>query len=289
MLYKSITVKEIDTIFDTVQRKTEYLQKLVSDANLRITVPDSIYEINRQIINTWNYMFSKRILRNMFFESDKYIHGVNCKKRIDFLINDWHNKGLGSLDWPFSAMGYDAYIAKINRRENLSEEQKDDIAARDTIRFRRIKDINACRNDYIENLIVYHNDNIIPTFGHIRGVDFYINGCPFDQKVSRGIGRAFLSRYPENAYETAVAHPELVAKSLYENQDEERFDYDPRLYIIYLDNDISSTDIEQAIIETDFKTPMKIQFSYNHAQKGKKEYTTSCYVLLLRRRACGNL
>lgn len=72
-----------------------------------------------------------------------------------------------------------------------------------------------------------------------------------------------------------------MAKSLYENQDEERFDGDPRIYVVYLDDDISSDTIEQAIIDTDFNNPIEIDFEYRHSNRNILFHRTHCYILLL--------
>lgn len=281
MLCDGISKMEVNKIFDNRERKEEYLERFFEEAELQLTIPCTLTGIDQQIINTWDYVISKRVIREMFFESEKFLYGKDCKDKIDFLIRDWHEKDLGDLEWPFAAMNFDSHIAKINRLNDCSEEEKDNITAFDVIRFRRIKDINACRNDYIESLIVYHNDNIIPTFKHNRGLDFYINGEPFDQKVSRSVGKAFMDDNDEDYYDIAISQPDWVAISLYENQDEERFDDDPRLYVVYLDTDISSEAIERSIIETNFEEPMEIEFDYIHSNRERITHSTYCYVLLL--------
>ena len=285
MLTQNITFNEINKIFDSFNRKEEYLNKLCERTGRGRPLAAYGYgRTDQAIADTWNYEISKDIIREMFFKSEKFLRGLKSKGRIDFLTEDWHNNTLGKIEWPFAAMGFDGYIAGINRRADLSEREKDEIAARGTVRFRRIKDINTCRNDYIESLIVYHNSNIIPTFGHNRGLDFYINGQPFDQKVSRSVGKSFIRTYGDGYRSIALNRPELVAVSLYENQDEERFDQDPRLYIVYLDSDISSKSIERSIIETSFEKPTEVFFNFTHSNGRVTEHRTYCYVLLLHNR-----
>ena len=285
MLTQNITFNEINKIFDSFNRKEEYLNKLCERTGRGRPLAAYGYgRTDQAIADTWNYEISKDIIREMFFKSEKFLRGLKSKGRIDFLTEDWHNNNLGKIEWPFAAMGFDGYIAGINRRADLSEREKDEIAARGTVKFRRIKDINTCRNDYIESLIVYHNSNIIPTFRHNRGLDFYINGQPFDQKVSRSVGKSFIRTYGDGYRSIALNRPELVAVSLYENQDEERFDQDPRLYIVYLDSDISSKSIERSIIETSFEKPTEVSFNFTHSNGRVTEHRTYCYVLLLHNR-----
>lgn len=280
MLMNEITTFEINKIFDNRCRKEEYLEKLFSILNIQSSLPRTIAGLNNCIMETWNYDISKSIIREMFFESDKYLNGIACKDEINYLIQDWHRQNLGKIEWPFAAMNFDGHVARINRL-HCSENEKDDIIALDVIKFRRIKAINTCRNDYIESLIVQFNENIIPTFRHSRGVDFYIDGIPFDQKVSRSVGKSFINEYGDNYYNVAVNCPDLVAKSLYENQDEERFDAQPRLYVVYLDNDISSDAIEQSIMESDFFEPCEIEFEYIHSNSKSLLHRTYCYIILL--------
>lgn len=281
MITENITIKEINKIFDTKNRKLDYLDFVYQELNIKKPLLHTLVSINNSIMDTWNYEISKDIIRKMFFYSEKYLHGLDCQNRIDYLINDWHRNRLGEIKWPFAAMNFDGYVARLNREPNLTEIEKDDIISNDVIKFRRIKDINTCRNDYIESLIVKYNDNIIPTFRHSRGVDFYIDGIPFDQKVSRSVGRNFIDEYGKDYYSIAINRPDLVAKSLYENQDEERFDAQPRLYVVYLDNDTTSESIEQSIIETDFQDPFDIEFEYVHSNSETLLHRTYCYVVLL--------
>ena len=281
MLTDRITINEIKKIFDNRERKMEYLLRLFETMEIEIQVPRTLKEIDECIIDNWNYEISKDVIREMFFESDKFNNGIAAKDEIDYLIKNWHEHRLGEIEWPFAAMNFDQHVARLNRRNDISEEEKDQIIATDTIKFRRIKDINTKRNDYIESLIVAHNDNIIPTFRHSRGVDFYINGEPFDQKVSRSVGGAFIDKFGEDYYDVAIRNPEFVAMSLYENQDEERFDADPRLYVVYLDSDVSTENIERSILDCDLYEPYEIAFDYYHSNSERVVHETYCYVILL--------
>ena len=50
---------------------------------------------------------------------------------------------------------------------------------------------DVVRNDFIGTLIFEKNENIIPTFGHHRGLDFFIDGISYDQKVARSVTNEF--------------------------------------------------------------------------------------------------
>lgn len=279
-LLQGITEDEIKKIMPNVRTKREYLQSIEARSatdKRRICNAD----INANIIQTWEYDKSKNILREMFRKSEKYERGRQCKDKVIALQKEWHDLGLGEFDWPFQPRNFDQFVHRINRKD-CSEEEKDKIISESAIKFRRIKDINACRNDYIEYLIFEKCDNVIPTFGNARGVDFYINGVAFDQKVGRSVGKNFIEKWGDEYREKAIRQPELVAQCLYEYQDEERFGSEPRLFVVYLDADLSIDEIESCIEKVDFDSPYKIDFEYAHSS-GKKLYSTECYVILLHR------
>ncbi len=279
-LLKEITPHEIKKIFINTANKKRYLELLSEYIPFDIDRMRSNAAVDDAIVKTWNYELSKKIIRKLFFESDKCVESKNGKVRVNELISEWKDMNLGILDWPFAPKLFDNYVNSINR-SNYTEQEKDNKIAQDSIKFRRIKEINAIRNDYIEYLIFANNDEVIPTFGNSRGVDFYINGEPFDQKVGRSIGKAFIEKHGEKYREIAINNPDLVAISLYENQDEERFGSEPRLLIAYLDIDLTIQDVENSLAKVDFSRPRDIKFQYKFSNGSVRLYETHCYVVLL--------
>lgn len=279
MLTETITETEIKKILATKVLKIDYLSRLSTVKNIIINYRSPEASINQAIIDTWDYEISKNIIRKMFTESPKYRHGQNCRDFIENAVADWNQRNLGDFVWPFSAMNFDKRVVAINRMP-ISEQEKDDLVALEVIKFRRIKDINTMRNDYIEFLITSNNENIIPTLTHRSGIDFYIDGEPYDQKVSKSVGGDFINQYGNDYRTIAIQHPELVAKSLYEHQDGERFDAQPRLYIVYLDDNISSDQIELLLSNIDFENPYQIEFDYWHANV-LEHHSTHCFIVLL--------
>ena len=177
-------------------------------------------------------------------------------------------------------MGFDQYVHSVNCRD-ISESEKDEIVKNDIVKFRRIKRINTIRNDFIEYLIVENNLNVTPTLKHNRGLDFYINGYPFDQKVSRSVTNEFKNYYGTNWKNIAKNNPNLVAEYLYKYQDESRFGVEPRLLIVYIDEDINEEDIYNCVKKVDLNKPIKINFDYHHSNGAIVNYDTECYVILL--------
>lgn len=281
MLKDGITEIEIKKIFSNTALKTEYLSILFSTTNSNNSVEKTIAKINKQIIDTWEYNTSKTILREMYKRSDKYIKCRQCGNQIQEAIQNWDDNNIGEFSWPFSAMLFDQRAHQINRMD-ISEEDKDKLLASEVKRFRRIKDINAKRNDYIEYLIFEYNENVIPTFTNSKGVDYYINGEPYDQKTSKSVGANYIQRYGDNYREIAINNPELVAESLYEFQDESRFGDEARVLVIYLDQNVSAERTKEIILSTHFEAPINFSFEYHHSGNRVQRHNTSCFVVLIR-------
>lgn len=279
-LKNGITLEEIKNIFSN-NMKYDYLQKLSEYKRIDLSHLRK-KDYDNTIVATWDYELSKKVIRELFLSSEKYEKNKRSGGRIAELMSEWNRMNLGRFDWPFQPKMFDQHVHSINRK-NLTESEKDHIVAIEAIKYRRIKDINAQRNDYIEYLIFKNNDNVIPTFLNKRGVDFYIDGEPFDQKVSRGVGKYFVEKYGDNYREIAVQHPDLVAKYLYENQDGARFGYEPRLLIVYLDSNLQIGDIENSLAAVNFNKPINLAFQYSHSDGRQVTYNTYCYVVLVHR------
>lgn len=279
-LINNITLYEINKIFSNNQIKRRYLHILSEIKDIDFGNIRTIEAVNNAIINSWDYGVSKQILRDLFVETEKYLSNKNCGYRLEELMNEWQNLGLGDFEWPFLPIRFDQHVHILNRR-NLTETEKDYMLSKETIKYRRIKDINAQRNDYIEYLIFENNENIIPTFKNAKGVDFYINGEPYDQKVARSVGINFIQDYGNNYKYVAINNPHLVAKNLYASQDEARFGHEPRLLIVYLDSDLTSDEIENSLQSVDFHNPLEIEFDYTFSTGETSTFSTHCFVILL--------
>jgi len=124
------------------------------------------------------------------------------------------------------------------------------------------------------------NENIIPTLKNNKSVDFYIDGIQYDQKVSRGFGGSFIknsNKTGEELVNFAKQNSALLAKSLYENQDSQRFDADYRMYIVF-SNEKENLDPSRYEGQLTIKNlnSLKINFLY-----GEVEYETKCKILIL--------
>jgi hypothetical protein len=237
-------------------------------------------ELWKAIVDSWDYEVSKNVIRAIFTQTEKYKNGKEADNAMSVLIDEWNSLNLGNIDWPFSQGAFDEFVQRINsaKEDGLIKDEKVKNAA---VKYRRIKEINTVRNDFIETLIFEKNQNILPTLNHRRGVDFFINGISFDQKVAKSPTNQFKAKFKDNWKEVAMSNPELVAEYLYKYQDEGRFGADPRLLVVYLDEDVSINKIRDTIANTDLNNSLEINFSYKHKLQGEKNYKVPCFVVLL--------
>jgi len=234
----------------------------------------------KAVVDSWDYEESKKIIRNIFKETEKYKSGKEADNAMDVLIKEWQSLKLGDIAWPFSQGAFDEFVQRVNsEKENgFVKDEKVKVAA---VKYRRIKEINTVRNDFIETLIFEKNNNILPTLNHRRGVDFFINGVSFDQKVAKSPTNEFKRHFKDGWRDVAIKKPELVAEYLYKYQDEGRFGADPRLLVVYIDEDVSIDKIREIINKTDLNNPLEINFTYKHKNLGEKNYKVPCFVILL--------
>lgn len=249
--------------------------------NKGLSVPD-IGSINvwKIVVDSWDYELSKKIIRDLFKETEKYKNGKDANAVMDLLIKEWETLKIGKIEWPFSQGDFDGFVQRINSEKStgLVKDEKVKVAA---VKYRRIKEINTVRNDFIETLIFEKNQNILPTLNHRRGLDFFIDGISYDQKVAKSPTNQFKKRFKEEWREEAIKNPALVAEYLYKYQDEGRFGADPRLLVVYIDEDVSIQKIREIINSANINKPIEINFSFKHKIQGDKNYKVPCFVILL--------
>ncbi|MCY4577289.1 MAG: hypothetical protein OXB96_02585 [Candidatus Kaiserbacteria bacterium] len=291
----SISVGVVKKIFGNKENARVFLDEI------GVAVPKSVSaeEVYASVVKHWDYKEGIRVVRGMFVETEKYQNGKSADKEMVVLINEWERMKLGEIGWPFSQGKFDGFVQRLNA-ERVDRVERDKKVKRAAVQYRRIKEINTLRNDFIETLIFEKNENILPTLDHRKGVDFFIDGEPYDQKVSASPTSQFKQNFgkgetsvtkkvrpvvkDEDSHlwrETAIKRPDLVAEYLYRYQDEGRFDADPRLLVVYLDEDVCLQRIEEIVTATDLTDPLEVVFQYRHKSVGLKQYETKCFVILL--------
>ena len=132
----------------------------------------------------------------------------------------------------------------------------------------------------IEDQISRH-PNVVPTLKNIKGVDLFFNDQPFDLKIT------YLPRdYDLN---DAINAPQNLGRWLYENQGEQQFGRENRLYVVVVDtNDITqswkikrdialiSQSIDRFLNTETVNESDKISFIYRG-----HTYVTTCKILLI--------
>ena len=123
--------------------------------------------------------------------------------------------------------------------------------------------------------------DVIPTFSHRGGIDFYINGIGFDQKVSRSVTNQFKKEYGEQWRDVAIENPYEVCRYLMMYGDESRFSNVPRLFIVDIDGNYELDGIEGIIRDINFDSPRDVDYVYHHKSTGDKEYSCPVICILL--------
>ena len=238
-------------------------------------------DVWRTVVANWDYETALPKVREMFRETDKYRSGADAGSLLTELTREWRDKGLGPISWPISQAQFDTLAQRINTSPQ-SRTDKDRAIQLAAVQFRRMKELVTARNDLIEKLIFDANDEIIPTLQHTRAADFFIRGERFDQKVSKSVGGAFRDKYGVGWRSRAIDHPEDVARSLYENQDADRFSDGPRLLVVDVDGAaFDPAEIRKAVAAAGLARPIEVSFSYEHVGGKETDYTARCIVVLL--------
>jgi hypothetical protein len=242
-----------------------------------------ISDITQFIIDNWNYEEVKQVLREMFRHTEKYRRGMGAKEMFNRFKQKYLEMGYVDYKWPFVSGQFDAYAVKMVVYPSVADEGKFDEGLKrtqkDVEKFSYLKIFNTLRNDYLEYLIFNADQDIIPTFSHRGGIDFYIHGIGFDQKVSRSVTNQFMDTYGDNWREVALEQPYEVTRYLMELGDEARFSNVPRLFIIDVDGSYELDGIEEKVGEISFDEPHTVTYTYNHSSTGPKNY--SCPVICL--------
>lgn len=268
----------VKKIFSSKPNAIEFLQLYGYD--IKQLSKQKSDELFNEIVRIWNYDDAKDKIRTLFKEKPKFISGLKGEDTINILLNEWKSLNLGNVGWPFSQGQFDNFVQHLNA-ENTSRSVKDEKVKLAAVRYRRIKEINTERNDFLETLVFLKNENIIPTLSHTKGVDFFINGESYDQKVAKSPTNEFKKDFGSNWKSYAINNPHKVAEYLYRYQDEGRFGASPRLFIVYLDEEISPLRIKEIISKTNLETPLKVTFDFKHINGGTKTYKTEAFVILL--------
>src|SRR3990167_8953699 len=99
-------------------------------------------ELWKAVVNSWNYEESKKIIRDIFKETEKYISGKEADNAIDVLIKEWQSLKLGDIAWPFSQGAFDEFVQRVNSENSTGLVNADNVKVA-AVTYRRVKAINT--------------------------------------------------------------------------------------------------------------------------------------------------
>ena len=289
-----ITREQVKSIFGNLPNQNMFLWFMKDKWNIPVKMNrkgeevldiSMIGDVTDYIVNNWNYESCRDIIRNMFIGGDKYQSGEQGKETFNEILEEYYNDGHTDFDFPFMSNNFDSHsmnsvvypsIKNLKLFKSLSEKLCDDVK-----KFLYLKLLNTLRNNYIEYLIFNSSNDVIPTFGQKKGIDFYINGKGFDQKVSRSVTNQFKKEYGDDWRDVAIENPYEVCRYLMMYGDEARFENVPRLFIVDIDGNYELDGIEKIVGDINFDSPRVVDYVYNHKSTGNKEYSCPVICILL--------
>ena len=289
-----ITKSDLGYILGSKKTKEWFLENMVVIWNVPTRINNrksvvidykTIGDIDQYIISKWDYEVCKPVLREMYTHTEKYNRGRTAKDVFNHFKTKYSEAGFTDYKWPFISGQFDDYLVKMIVYPSVAHSEVFDGQLgkidRDVEKFSYLKIFNTLRNDYIEYLMFLADEDIIPTFSHRGGIDFYIHGLGFDQKVSRSVTNQFMDKHGKNWREVALENPFEVAEFLMVLGDEARFTNVPRLFVIDVDGSYELEGIEDKVQVIDFDSPTQVNYTYQHKSTGPKEYTCPVICLML--------
>lgn len=220
-------------------------------------------------------------VRDLYFSGQKAASGRTAGAKMEAVIRRMNAMGIPLHDNPPAPVMYEQAFTKIVRDGGDVDHQLRLGAETGVEKILSLMYIGE-RSALIEYETVNAHPQVIPTLAHTKGVDFVIDGEPYDQKVSRTVGPLFEKKYGAGAISAARDpdnHADL-ARCLYEGQNEIRFGAERRIYVVYLKPNPSAAEISEALRSADLSDPIEVDFLYRwRGNKRRKRYSTSCFVI----------
>ena len=219
----------------------------------------------------WNYSLACEIAIELFKMKKDGVY-INKKYATMIEAKDEYLKMLSKiekgthLDWSFAQGQFDRFAQRIMRDKKLIRFEKEIKIQEGVLNYLDMIEFNTARNDFIEYAMIENVKGLMPTLDHVLGVDYFIDGIPYDQKVSRSLGREFIKKFTsvKEAIKYAKENPAELANSLFENADSGRFQIDSnhiKLYFVFTNPLRLPSNIEYNILKNNFK-PMDLTTQY---------------------------
>lgn len=183
--------------------------------------------------DNWKKLYPKikTATREMFFNSKKLEKQKNGSANYDLELA--HYQDTTKHLYPRKLMGnqLDDMVNQYTRNhQGVINKDETNIHFSDIIYDMNVnKRLTTTRNDLCELLLIHNNLEVMPTLKHISGVDYFIDGIAYDQKVSISTG----------AYQVPKDIRKIdkyeLAKTLLENQTSGRFNNCNRVFVVFVD------------------------------------------------------
>lgn len=221
----------------------------------------------------WDYEFALKFVRHKL-SSQNAIGCYNYSKWNVYISSEKNyikelqklQNGLEKYEWQSKQGNIDQKIQLINRKQKISQRDRERQVKMMALNQLSITKLNTLRNDFIEYLLFLNNEKMFPTLKHSSGVDYFIDGVPFDQKVSKGLGGSFVKDYGiDESLTFARTHKDKLAISLFNNQDTFRFDNSSvnRIFVVFTDTDISPSEVRFKLKQVQWGQPMSLMGCLN--------------------------
>lgn len=235
------------------------------------------------ILQYWDYDIALQFTRSEIVKTDqyglycyeKYAHWkyAECNYRKTVEIRETviqNNKN----QWRMAPMHAYSEFVRIARMRGISDKARAEMIAE--LGNNIVSNINyqTARNDLIEYILFETKQEVFPTLVEIKGVDFFYNGVPYDQKVTFGLG-AFERKFDsqEEAFDAAKKNPKLVLETLFKDQDFSRFNSSNtmnRLLFSLTDLRVTHEEIKLAIKKIDLSSPFELDVFFSNKQMNQK-------------------
>ena len=279
-ILNKISIDNVKKIFGNKDNAIEYLTyiKSISFKELKTLTSNEVYSL---VINNWNYSEAKGIVRYLSKNSKYNVENFqkNCRlyEHVKNIIDTQYD---GNIEWAFTPNSYDSNLTHHIRKASVFDDglQKH---LKDNEKNYIIKSYNLYRSYLYEYFIIKYHEDILPTMGNKNGVDFYYLGKRKDLKNASSVTNNFKNDYGDSWFDTALKNPEIVAKYLYENQNETRFGYEDRIYIVQLNRNTATINgIERICRDLNFSDPFTVDFKYKLNNK-EENYTAESLVAFI--------
>jgi hypothetical protein len=276
------TIEDVKKIFGNKDNALDFIRTYYNlSADNCFIKNSSPYYLYQRILDTWNYDNVKFYTRHIS-KQKKYSleHLKTVSKKYEETKKIIEENYDGQKQWAFNIMSYENKLTSTIRNNNDFNTGLEK-HLNDTKKNYIIKSYTIYRSFLYEYFLIKHHENLLPTLSNSKSVDFYYNGKNFDLKNASSVTEEFKIEYGQKWMQEALNNPQRVAKFLYMLQNENRFGYNPRIFIVELEGKLKTiTGIERDCRDLNFGETHKVDFTYKINGEFEKFTTESLVVFI---------